>query len=178
MRFLIVLIVGVILGWFVGSLFPAPQAWTSGISGKLHGQHASANGRPQTSLAPAAVATSAPASVSSSPSARPAAKGGLPDQQTLNQYRAWITQARQEHPYPDSEARMYGVMMCESKGEDALVNRGGDSGLFQFSPSLWKGTWNTYRNQSILDPKAQIFAAALAWHNHLQNQWGCYKHAS
>jgi len=105
---------------------------------------------------------------------RPVA-GGAGDDQTLDQYRAWISEARATHPYPDSEERMYAVMMCESGGKATAVNPAGPySGLFQYSPDTWDADWNTYRNEDILNPRAQIFATALAWSNGMQNHWGCY----
>ncbi len=197
MRLLVVLVVGVVIGWVVGSLYPAPPAWVAKMNAGLH-RTSGGGGQPQAAVSSPAYAYAAVAALPSAPSAstppsavapEPSSSPAKPvtheraigstDEQTLDQYRAWIAQARQEHPYADSEQRMYSVMMCESKGESGLVARsGGYSGLFQYSPSLWKSSWNTYRDQGILDAKAQIFATALAWHNHLQSQWGCYKHAS
>lgn len=93
----------------------------------------------------------------------------------LSQYRAWISEARARHPYPESEERMYAVMMCESGGRATIVNQAGPySGLFQYSTATWNGDWNTYRDEGILDPRAQIFATALAWSNGMQGHWGCY----
>jgi hypothetical protein len=105
----------------------------------------------------------------------PSTPSGAVDQQTLDQYRAWISEARAAHPYPESEERMYAVMMCESEGKATIVNRAGPySGLFQYSSALWNGDWNTYRDQNILDAHAQIFATALAWSDGMQTHWGCY----
>lgn len=106
------------------------------------------------------------------------ASGGAVGEQTLDQYRAWISEARARHPYPDSEERMYAVMICESGGRATIVNPAGPySGLFQYGPALWSGDWNIYRDQDILDPQAQIFATALAWSNGMQGHWGCYSRA-
>ena len=106
------------------------------------------------------------------------ASSGAGDEQTFDQYRAWIGEARASHPYPESEERMYAVMMCESGGDAAVVNSAGpNSGLFQYNAATWSGDWNTYRNEAILDPRAQIFATALAWSNGMQSQWGCYSRA-
>lgn len=105
---------------------------------------------------------------------RPASNGAA-NEQAFDQYRAWISEARARHPYPDSEERMYAVMMCESGGRATVVNSAGPySGLFQYSPATWSGDWNTYRDEDILDPQAQIFATALAWSNGMQGHWGCY----
>jgi hypothetical protein len=43
----------------------------------------------------------------------------------LAQYRVWISEARALHPYPDSETRMFDVMMCESGGNPSIVNPAG-----------------------------------------------------
>jgi outer membrane protein OmpA-like peptidoglycan-associated protein len=122
---------------------------------------------PATPPAPAPVPTAAPA-----PSHHAAV-----DEDTLSQYHVWIAQARAKHPYTDSEQRMFDVMICESGGKASIVNPDGPhSGLFQYSTGTWKGEWNDYRSESILDAKAQIFATALAWQSGLQHQWGCYNH--
>jgi hypothetical protein len=95
------------------------------------------------------------------------------------QYRTMIADARKIHPYPESTDRMYAVMMCESNAQANIVNPAGPyTGLFQFSSATWNETWNSYRNQSMLDAKAQIFATALAWNKGMQSKWGCYKRTS
>jgi hypothetical protein len=68
---------------------------------------------------------------------------------------------------------MWNVMMCESSGNPEVVV---DSyyGLFQYRPDTWGGDWNPYRDQSILDAHAQIFATAKAWQDGNQAWWGCY----
>ncbi|MEM1150663.1 MAG: hypothetical protein AAGI03_08910, partial [Pseudomonadota bacterium] len=94
---------------------------------------------------------------------------------SLDQYRAWISEARVAHPYPESEQRMYDVMMCESGGRADIVNPAGPyTGLFQYVDGTWNGDWNTYRDQGITSARAQIFATALAWNRNMQNHWGCY----
>lgn len=94
-------------------------------------------------------------------------------QTPLQQYRTWMEEARSVHPYPESVDRMWAVMLCESSGDPNTVH---DSyyGLFQYQPDTWAGDWNTYRNQPILDPHAQIFATAKAWQDGYQGWWGCY----
>jgi len=183
MRLLFVLILGGFLGWIAGSLYPAPRAWLGWINLSAVEQHLSGSGERQTPAAPAqsgigeqqqtptAVAPPAAPAASTHPASR-----GAVGEQTLDQYRAWIHEARQTHPYADSEERMVALMMCESRGQAALVNPAGpNSGLFQYSSATWRGAWNTYRDQSILDPRAQISATALAWQRHMQGQWGgCY----
>ena len=133
------------------------------------------------SLALAACSTTKPAPPESIPSASvtpaPLADPRAPaSEATLAQYRAWIAEARKKHPYPESEARMYAVMMCESTGRVAIVNPAGPyTGLFQYVASTWNDTWNTYRGDGMLDARAQIFATALAWSRNMQNHWGCYR---
>jgi len=116
---------------------------------------------------------SIPETTSTSPTGDPRAPAS---EATLAQYRAWITDARKKHPYPESEARMYAVMMCESTGRVAIVNPAGPyTGLFQYAAGTWNDTWNTYRGDGMLDAKAQIFATALAWSRDMQSHWGCYR---
>ena len=57
---------------------------------------------------------------------------------------------------------MYRLMTIESGGYASIVGPGGYYGLFQYSPSTWKGSWNPYRSFSITDGAAQIRATALA----------------
>lgn len=131
------------------------------------------------SLGLAACSTSKPAAPETIPAASPApaAESRAPaDAATLALYRKWIGEARARHPYPESEARMYAVMMCESSGRAAIINPAGPyTGLFQFAAPTWNDAWNTYRAEGMLDAKAQIFATALAWSLKMQNRWGCYK---
>lgn len=132
------------------------------------------------SLALAACASSKPAAPAATPA--PAAPSASTNprapatEATLKLYREWISQARAKHPYADSEARMYAVMMCESGGRAGVVNPVGPyTGLFQYSVPTWKDKWNTYAGGGILDAKSQIFATALAWSLKMQGHWGCYK---
>lgn len=108
--------------------------------------------------------------------APPADPRAAPSAETLDSYRAWISWARRQHPYAESEARMYAVMMCESGGRPLIVNPAGPyTGLFQYANGTWNGAWNTYRNRGVKDPEAQILATALAWSLNMQNHWGCYR---
>lgn len=126
--------------------------------------------------APAPVTTPTPTPAPSPPpatAARPP-RGGI-DTETLARYRAWIDEARVKHPYTDSAERMFDVMMCESRGNATIVNPAGPNvGLFQYNPRTWSGAWNDYKDQSINDPKAQIFATAQAWQKRMQGHWGCW----
>ena len=99
----------------------------------------------------------------------------LEGEASLAQYKAWIGEARAQHPYPDSEQRMFDVMMCESGGNADIVNPAGPyTGLFQYVAGTWRGEWNTYRDSDVTDARAQIFATALAWNLGMQSHWGCY----
>ena len=98
---------------------------------------------------------------------------GVP-QSTLDQYRAWMTDAKTMYPYPQSLDKMWRVMMCESGGNSTASNRGKYLGLFQYAPSTWKSSWNPYRAESIWDAKSQIFATAKAWSVGMQGHWSCY----
>jgi hypothetical protein len=104
--------------------------------------------------------------------APPATPEGDP---ALAQYRAWIHEAREQHPYDESEAQMLAVLLCESGGNADIVSPDGQNyGLFQYNPATWAGDWNPYREAGLYDAHAQIFATALAWHLGMQGQWGCY----
>jgi hypothetical protein len=117
----------------------------------------------------AATATLPPlATPTSQPS--PTALPGTP----LEQYRAWIEQARVTHPYGEPVEVMWQVMLCESSGQPDQVS-GIYYGLFQYQPDTWAGEWNPYRASPILDPHAQIFATAKAWQDGNQHWWGCYR---
>jgi hypothetical protein len=178
MRLLIVLILGGFIGWIAGSLYPAPQSWLAWIHSTVFEQRLNGVATPQAPPAPApSVASTSSPSVAPAPSTpSPSSSGGGVDEQTLRQYRAWIHEARQAHHYAESEDRMYALMICESRGRAGLVNPAGPySGLFQYSSATWRSAWNTYRDQGVLDPRAQIFATALAWRRRMQGQWGgCY----
>jgi hypothetical protein len=101
------------------------------------------------------------------PSAAPAAAS------SIDQYRAWVEEARALYPYPESTDVMWQLMVCESSGQPELV-ADAYHGLFQYDAATWVGDWNPYRDQPILDPHAQIFATAKAWHDGNQGWWGCY----
>ncbi len=93
------------------------------------------------------------------------------------QYRLWMEEARTLHPYSETVEHMWAVMLCESGGQPNASN-GVNHGLFQFSADTWAGAWNAYRDQPILDPRAQIFATAQAWQAGYQSWWGCYFNAA
>jgi len=96
-----------------------------------------------------------------------------PTAATAASYRAWMEEARLLHPYAESLEQMWAVMLCESSGNAGVI-AGPYHGLFQYSAETWFGDWNPYREQPILDPRAQIFATAKAWQDGRQGWWGCY----
>ncbi len=146
--------IGLVLGWFGGSAYPAPQAWLDQIGLAALVERVEAD-----EAAPSGDASA--------------------DERSTDQFLAWISEARRAHLYRESEERMYAVMQCESNGRPSVVNPAGPySGLFQYSDRTWNGDWNTYRDQGILDARAQIFATALAWSIGMQSQWGCYAHTN
>ena len=132
--------------------------------------------QPEPRSAPSPTVTTPTHAVQPVPNVQSATCGKV-DAETVAHYRNWISAAHAKYPYTDSEELMFKVMRCESKCNAAIVNPAGPySGLFQYSNSTWHADWNKeYRNESVLDPHAQIFATALAWSKNMQNQWGCYK---
>ena len=114
-----------------------------------------------------------PAIIPSPQPAEPIAARVIPNGAPFDQYRAWMIEAQAAHPYSEPLQTMWDVMICESSGEASRV-AGVYNGLFQFDSATWVGDWNPYRDQPILDPRAQIFAAAKAWNDGNQHWWGCY----
>jgi hypothetical protein len=99
----------------------------------------------------------------------------LAQSQRTAQYRAWMLDAKRMYPYPQTIDKMWRVMMCESSGNpNASGGRGAWLGLFQYTPTTWRGSWNPYRSASIWDAKAQIYATARAWSIGMQSHWSCY----
>ncbi len=173
MRGLLLLVLLAVAAWFLADLDPRTARLKDQIEAAVTSQMAEQSAAPEADDDPSETNTS-----EDGDGFDDVAIGGAGDEQNLDQYRAWIREARERHPYPESEERMYAVMMCESGGDAVIVNPAGPySGLFQYSPATWSGDWNTYRNEDILDPRAQIFATALAWSNGMQSQWGCYSRA-
>ncbi|MEL6727366.1 MAG: hypothetical protein AAFU69_00080 [Pseudomonadota bacterium] len=188
MRFMLLIVLlslAGFLGWIAGSFHPAPRLILDPIEQFL------ANDLPDALLetdptpthsvwAPANPEVS-PTETESVPPPEPLPKPEPEPAEETNQmepqdqYRLWIREARTAHPYPESEDKMYAVMMCESGGRSDIINPAGPySGLFQYSTDTWNGDWNQYRDRDILDARAQVFATALAWSENMQSQWGCY----
>jgi soluble lytic murein transglycosylase-like protein len=64
-----------------------------------------------------------------------------------------------------SAAGLYRMMQLESGGRLHAAGSGGAYlGLYQYSPSTWRGSWNPWRDRSIYDGVAQIWATATAIH--------------
>ncbi len=141
--------------------------------------------KPSAPAAPNATEIQAPAAISSTigstasiptiaPPATAAPPTATPPASPTDQYRAWMDEARIRHPYSESVEQMWEVMLCESSGNPDLV-AGSYHGLFQYAQETWEADWNPYRDRPILDPQAQIFATAKAWHDGYQSWWGCYR---
>jgi hypothetical protein len=129
--------------------------------------HAAATPAPRTPTIPSPATKPPEATPTSLPTATPALDT------PLDQYRAWMQEARVAHPYSEPLEVMWQVMLCESSGQaDQVANS--YFGLFQYQQATWAGDWNPYRANSILDPRAQIFATAKAWQDGNQHWWGCY----
>lgn len=111
---------------------------------------------------------------SPTPARLPTAPAPTPAPATpADQYQAWMAEARAQYPYGEPLETMHAVMLCESSGDPNAVNSS-YYGLFQYQLSTWAGDWNPYRDQPILDARAQIFATAKAWADGNQHWWGCY----
>ena len=121
---------------------------------------------PSLTVDPTTLPSPTPAPPSAAPTASPAT--------TEEQYRAWMEEARSLYPYDEPLETMWALMICESSG-NAEVVAGAYQGLFQYDSATWAGDWNPYHDSPILDPRAQIFATAKAWHDGKQAWWGCYQ---
>lgn len=64
--------------------------------------------------------------------------------------------------YHVSAARMYRIMMRESRGNPCAGST--YKGLFQYHPATWRARWNPWRHDSIYRGRSQIFATAYAIH--------------
>ncbi len=130
-----------------------------------------------TTVPTVAAAQRMPAPPNTTPTATDAPPPTLPPEagSDLDRYRRWIHEARQQYPYPEGEAQMVAVLLCESSGNAAISSPDGlNHGLFQYNSATWGASWNPYRTEDIFDAHAQIFATARAWQLGMQGQWGCY----
>ena len=90
------------------------------------------------------------------------AKGTKPKVAYLSsgQYMTYLNEAAAQYSVPAD--KLQAVMNCESGGNINSSGGGGMyKGLFQFDASTWAHT--DYASRSILDPEAQILAAASLW---------------
>lgn len=165
-------------GWVVGSVSPAPQFLVSPVQSWLGDGDGPEDAEVEDDVADEEVPATAEEDDASEPEIKPSAPVELEGEAALTQYRTWISEARAAHPYPESETRMFDVMMCESGGDASIVNPAGPyTGLFQYATGTWNGEWNSYRGDGITNARAQIFATALAWNLGMQSHWGCYSRA-
>jgi uncharacterized protein YgiM (DUF1202 family) len=136
----------------------------SSLKGWCMAQYLAKVDAPQANTAPAPAPAQTEPAANTPPAARPSPE----------QLRQWIEEARAMYPYPETADKMWRVMMCESGGNPSAVGSGRYIGLFQYLPGTWSGAWNPYRNSSIYDARAQIFATARAWSLGMQDHWSCY----
>jgi soluble lytic murein transglycosylase-like protein len=81
-------------------------------------------------------------------------------------WRPIVTVAAQKNHI--SATDLYQMMQLESGGRVTAQGGGGAYlGLYQYSPSTWRGSWNPWRQRSIYDGVAQIWAPATAIHRGL-----------
>ncbi len=161
------LLIPVLCGWVLVACTPTPSAHTELPTAYVRLAATISAAPVSYSLA----ATPLPSPTSPAPSATQIATTPA---SPLEQYRAWMQEARTLYPYSEALDQMWAVMLCESSGRANAV-AGEYYGLFQYSPATWAGDWNPYRDQSILDARAQIFATAKAWYEGNQGWWGCYR---
>ncbi len=95
------------------------------------------------------------------PVAKVIARGTKPKVTYLSsgQYAAYLNEAAAMYNVPAD--KLSKLMYCESGGRVDAVNGGLYYGLFQFNKSTWAAT--AYGSIDILDPRAQVLAAASLW---------------
>ena len=178
--FILLMALAWFVGWMMGSIHPAPAALTSPFERVTDPEVLEevatdllSELEPEAPVSNETEDQSEPEMPAAEEEASPPSPAS--EEAGLDQYRAWIGEARAKHPYPESTERMFAVMMCESGGQASVVNPAGPyTGLFQYAGGTWNGDWNTYRDDGITDARAQIFATALAWNLNMQSHWGCY----
>ncbi len=87
------------------------------------------------------------------------------------QYGAIIGAAAQK--YGVSSALMNSIISCESGYNPQAYNPSGASGIAQFMPSTFYGSWNIYSAGGLWNPTAQIYAMALKISQGGVNAWTC-----
>ncbi|MEO1321777.1 MAG: hypothetical protein AAFV59_02090 [Pseudomonadota bacterium] len=181
MRFIFTLICLFLVGgagWIFGSFYPAPAIILDPIQNLIQSRDEfdpTPLSEPDGTVADKVDAAASEPEPIAGQEILPESNSALSKEDALARYRLWISEARAVHPYPETEQRMYDVMMCESGGNATIVNPAGPyNGLFQYVAGTWAGDWNAYRDADIFDARAQIFATALAWNKGMQSHWGCY----
>lgn len=75
--------------------------------------------------------------------------------------------------YGVSQALLSSIISCESGFNKNAYNPSGASGIAQFMPSTFYGSWNIYRNRGLWSASAQIYALALKISEGGINAWVC-----
>ncbi len=75
--------------------------------------------------------------------------------------------------YNVSTSLLESILSCESGYNPNAYNPSGASGIAQFMPSTFYGSWNPYRSEGLWNPDAQIYAMALKISEGGLNAWVC-----
>ena len=75
--------------------------------------------------------------------------------------------------YGVSSALLTSIISCESGFNKNAYNPSGASGIAQFMPGTFYGSWNIYRNQGLWSASAQIYALALKISEGGITDWVC-----
>ena len=75
--------------------------------------------------------------------------------------------------YGVSSALLDSIIACESGFNKNAYNPSGASGIAQFMPSTFYGSWNIYRSGGLWSARAQIYALALKISEGGINDWVC-----
>ena len=117
---LLLLVVFALAGWIAGSLHPAPAAILTPIEKMLAQVALPEEVEADDTEAVDTIAVDEVTNEIEAPAPAPAPTP-VSREDRNTQYRAWISEARAAHPYPESEDKMYAVMMCESGGNAKIV---------------------------------------------------------
>jgi hypothetical protein len=88
-----------------------------------------------------------------------------------NSYQSIINAASAK--YGVSAALMNSIIACESGYNPYAQNPSGASGIAQFMPSTFYGSWNIYSSGGIWNAQAQIYAMALKISEGGLDAWTC-----
>ncbi|MCL4392948.1 lytic transglycosylase domain-containing protein [Patescibacteria group bacterium] len=75
--------------------------------------------------------------------------------------------------YGVSSTLLNSIIACESGFNKNAYNPSGASGIAQFMPSTFYGSWNIYRNGGLWSARAQIYALALKISEGGISDWVC-----